>query len=438
MGDPPPVIETLDLFVSNTNYNNISSNMQSLHEMQVLADRYINDPQQEDPVWLHAKMDGETGERRALVRSITVQYKHPWFGAGEATTNIPLTLTVVREPYWERTTARDLPDAAPAAAAVVVYDYTAAGDAVSAHNIVGDVGARIRYWAMWGTTALRYYWMGIRSANKHANLANFVDTWECEDGYNFTDATDTVDATASGGDAVVVSESGVDWDDGNFHPVLYLLLDNVSANEEDNLGNYLWMLRTQLSAGSSTWEVKLRFSYDRTTQEPDRWIEKDIVEVSDTVWQFLEMGVAPIGLRNIHAIINSDYAFTEESDFRVDIYARRTSGTANLEVDCLCPIPVDEGFCKIVADNTPTDGTVVFGQAPEGAIDSISYSVSTTVYAHNEVDSNNFILPPGDGRIYVIYATGKTSGHSISDTVTFNNGDVGKYYERWLSLRGSE
>ena len=86
MGDPLPVLERLRLLLSNTSHDNIAANMQSLHEMQVLANRYMNDPTQEEPVWLHSQLDGETGERRALVRNITIQYRPSWFGAGETIT----------------------------------------------------------------------------------------------------------------------------------------------------------------------------------------------------------------------------------------------------------------------------------------------------------------------------------------------------------------
>jgi hypothetical protein len=36
--------------------------MQALHDMQVFADQYINDPTEDTPVWLHAKLDNETGD----------------------------------------------------------------------------------------------------------------------------------------------------------------------------------------------------------------------------------------------------------------------------------------------------------------------------------------------------------------------------------------
>lgn len=130
MGDPPPINESIHLLLAHSSHDNIATSVQSLHEMQVLAERYVNDLTQDTPVWLHAKMANETGERRALVYSITVQYKTSWFGPQATAEDIPLVMTVVRGPYWENTTVRNLPDATPAAAACVVYDYTAAGDVV--------------------------------------------------------------------------------------------------------------------------------------------------------------------------------------------------------------------------------------------------------------------------------------------------------------------
>jgi hypothetical protein len=445
MGDPPPVIETLDLFVSNTNYNNISSNMQSLHEMQVLADRYINDPQQEEPVWLHAKMDGETGERRALVRSITVQYKHPWFGAGEATTNIPLTLTVVREPYWESTSVRNLPDAAPSAAACVVYDYTAAGDAVSAHNIVGDVGARLRYFTLQDNAAdgTSRFWMGFRSANKHGanGISNFITTWECEDGTNNaseTGITDEVDATASGGNMVEVTENLLNWDAGTFLVVLKIDLNDVTANEEDQFGNFLWLLRAKVDSG--TWEVRLHY-YWRLTAGGVRIdpVIKDAVEITNTNWANYEMGIHPISGRDIHAITEGDITKDNEGAFTVAIYARRTSGTGDLNVDCLIPIPIDEGSAKLSWTDAGSQ-TFILAQSPEG-IYATAIGSSSILEVGRAIDSiNNFVLPVGDGRIYCVYErwTGVLSISGITDVVTFNPADVGRYYERWLSLRGSE
>ena len=141
--------------------------------------------------------------------------------------------------------------------------------------------------------------------------------------------------------------------------------------------------------------------------------------------------------KNIHAIINSDVLKTHSSNFRVYIYARRTSGSGNLYVDCVIPIPVDEGFCKIEYFSGSANKSS--GQSPEGDYSTINWSLAGTsisllVPGHRSVE--NFILPPGDGRIYCVYE--RPGESDITDAIIFNDGDIGRDYERWLSLRGSE
>ena len=437
MGDPAPIGESIHLRLKQANQNTLATSMQSLHEMQVLADRYINDPTQETPVWLHAKMANETGERRALVYSISVQYKSSWFGPEATAEDIPLVLNVVRGPYWENTTARNLPDAAPSAAACVVYDYTAAGDAVGAHDIVGDAGARLRFLELINASKdLNTFWMGIRSADKHGatGVTNFAPVWELEDGTNQTDAADVEDAWASDGYNVTVTESGVDWDDGSFHDVCGTSVSiAASGNEADQMGNFLWLLRGH-ATGDDVWEVRLVFFLGRT----DNIIYKDIIEISNSDWLYHEMAISPISLYNFQTILDADYDTDNIGDTFVMIEARRTTDSAGtLKLDCLCLIPVDEGFCKITTPGFALTVSDMFGQSPKGEVEVLRRDYTDdAVLGWGTIDSiENFILPPGDGRIFCVY-----SGNPdvLADTMTFNDGDTGKYYERWLSLRGSE
>jgi hypothetical protein len=380
-------------------------------------------------------MDGETGERRALVRSIEIQYKPEWFGAGKSTLNIPLALVIEREPYWENPTAVSLPATSPSAAACVVYDHTSG----VSQDIVGDVGARIRYFELLTSPNdfVNTIWMGIRSANKHGatGISNFVNIWECEDGVNKPDATDTVDSTASGGNRVTVAESTVDWDDGDFHPCLFWKLQDVTANPGDQFGKFLWMLRAKCTAG--TWEIRLGFSLGITVHQmsPPRDIQKDIVEVN-TSWNFYEMGVMPISLRNIQAITSTDRATSAENYYLVTIWARRTSGTGDLHLDCSCPVPVDEGFIKIQGPSQFYDETIMIGHAPQGIKQALGFTSPLYSQPYELKSLENFILPLGDGRIYCIYS--HSTAHDITAPIFFNPSNVGKYYERWLSLRGSE
>jgi hypothetical protein len=302
-------------------------------------------------------------------------------------------------------------------------------------------GFRVQYFELKPGTGdtMNTYWMGIRSANKHGatGISNFENIWECEDGTNHNGTDATGDSSASNS-AYVFNNGSVNWDDGDFHILMELLLSNVSANADDNLGKYLWLLRAKLSAGSTTWEVKLRFSYNNTgVEQTSGYVDKDPVEISTISWSFFEMGAMPIGMRDIHSILGGDFALSNEEDFRVDIYARRTSGTAALRCDCLCPIPVDEGFCKVDAPDAGSTDRTVFGFSPEGSGDLLVHtSTSTIVSSAGSIDPTNFVLPPGDGRIVIAYAD--DSETVIDNTIIINDGDVGRYFERWLSLRGSE
>jgi hypothetical protein len=375
------------------------------------------------------------------VHSIGVQYGASWFGPDATALDIPLTIIVLRGPYWENTTVRNLPDSGTLTAACVVYDYTAAGDVVGAHDIVGDVGARIRLldiYSVVGDNSLTDYWLGIRSANKRGatGISNFVNIWECEDGTNDTDATDTVDTNASGGNNVTVSESSRDWDKstngGVFYRCLDLRLDNVTANPGDNFGNYLWLL---LAKTTATWEVKLRFSY---SDRGYNYIETPIIEISETTpFTFFEMGTMPIGLRDVHSITSTDIAKSFDDSFTIGIFARRTNGSADLLLDCLIPLPIDEGFAKLESNTGNLDESVWIGRSPEGIMKGV-FDISTSSEfnaVYYVTGDNNFHLPPGDGRIYCVFWS---PNGDINNSIIFNDADNGKYYERWLSLRGSE
>ena len=429
-GDPEPVVETIHMRLKDNSQDAIATDMQALHFMQVQADAYINDPTVDNPVWLHAKMDNETGERRAVVYRIEVQYGASWYGDEATSLDIPVTLSVTRGPYWESTTARDLPTDTGATGMVYVYDYTASGASVDAHDIVGDVGARLRYFEIDPLTGYRgIFWMGTRTAAKHGTLANFVPTWELEDGTNDTDATDTVDATASDGNKVVVAESGLDWDN-TWHRALRIELGDVTANEADNLGMFLWLLRAKVTSG--TWEVQIRFGNSQSIT----MATGNTVELTNSSWGIGEMGISTIPNSNVKSILSGDMAMTRADGYTIALYAQRTAGSGNLELDCLAAVPVDTSFIKIEHDDPESENPVVFGQSPTAIWDGF-LSESSIEVVQARISDDHFSLPVGDGRIYFVSSTDLTT-HAASATTSLNPSDAGKYYERWLSLRGTE
>ncbi|MEE9466394.1 MAG: hypothetical protein V3W14_12575, partial [Candidatus Neomarinimicrobiota bacterium] len=108
-----------------------------------------------------------------------------------------------------------------------------------------------------------------------------------------------------------------------------------------------------------------------------------------------------------------------------------------LYLDCLIPLPIDEGFLNFSTTQGGTTYTNYIGWSPEGGIQGRTANSTPQNAAWIKIQSeNNFNLPPGDGRIYCVSEF--TGADNITYTTILNNGDSGRYYERWLSLRGSE
>lgn len=436
--DPPPVVERVDLVCHATSDDNLAAHLQALDDMRMRADRYIRDRTEEDAVWLHVKMDGETGERRALVRRIDMEWLSPEVDIKgyPADHSANVRLAIERAPWWERNQARSMADGSEQAGASIVYDPTGGG---SPHDIVGDVPARIRRLTVRSdATGAPLYglWMGMRSAPKHGTLANFINIWELEvaGATPGTDAARATDATASpggGGDTKVTVTPGTE----TWEKRWTIELQDVTANEQDNFGDFLWLLRYKLSEGSSKWEVQLRFGYSGMAD--DDFVRGPIKEVSNSSWYYVLGGRHPVPIRDFHAITLSDYGDATDKTFAIQIWARRTSGEANLDLDCLCPLPIDEGWLKCWGFDIPaaTDGFWVFGESPEGGVQALAYSSGSFTHIAS-LAAHNFRLPVGDCRIICIYA-GPTD-HSISTGIYIMPAGGFDYYERWANLRGSE
>ena len=446
---PPYVTETIPVMLRAVTYDAYAAYMQILVAHQKRAAEYWVNSQQAVPVWLNCKADGESGERRALVKAIHFEFR-PWIQElyQECGTTVPPeqlfgTMLVERHPYWEDPTPWTFTNATPAAAASVVYDYLIEPG--------GDVPCRINALAVRSATAaitLGRFWMGIRSATLHGadGVTNFKAVWECEDGSLFPevaiDPAPEVNLASPGGGSgsqilVTPVGGGPDWDDGAFHPVVSLSLASAgyaAAEFEDGFGRFLWLLRVKCSAGE--WEVKTSAGYVAVvTTLP----YSDPASVTNTSWDYKEVGIWTFGGRNRQAIETAQIV-TSKDVSQIHIFARRISGVGTLSLDCLCPIPVDEGFLKITDANVTTAYDVWFGQGPkedtqvittqDAADDLISY---ITPY---EVET--FRFPPGANRIICVYA--RDTSTVLTDGIEFGDPSVGAsaYTERWTALRGAE
>ena len=440
---PPYTTEVIPVIIRNTTVDGVATDLQLFHFLQKQAAEYWVDKTAITPVWFYCQVNNETSPRNALVKSLAIEFRP---GLGDlyecnVLDGVLGQVIIVRHPDWEMaggwdgpTFFRSLPEVALATGVSRAYDYTAAGSGIGARDVTGDVGARIsRFTCTSGAAdALSRLWMGMRSANKHGTLANFILFWECENaGATLgTDAARAADATANpggGGNTKVTITPGT----ATWAKRLTIELDDVTANESDNFGEFLWLLRAKVSAG--TWEVQVRYAY--SAMDDDDFVLGDIIELENTSWDIFETDVQVVPLRDLHVLTLADRADSFDDTFAIQIWARRTDGAGTLDLDCLMPLPIDEGWSKM---SWSTTGTVIatFGMSPEDTMYGVADTAGVAFEDIMTIEHDGFYLPPGDGRMIIIIARETTS--DITDTLQINGADWGKYAERWLSLRGAE
>jgi len=315
------------------------------------------------------------------------------------------------------------------------------------HDIVGDVPARINGLAIRkGDAGAGVYiyrvWMGIRSANKHgaAGVTSFVPIWECEDGTFGGDVSEDAASDQNGaspgsgsGSFLLVDEDGgnTSWDDGDFHTAVYLSLSQVGyTTASDAYGRFMWLLRAKVSAG--TWQVRMRTGYNTARNYFDP------VEISGTSWDYLYLGICTVPPRNVQAIDTAAMAVAGDINTNVWLEAKVTSGAGDLSLDCICTIPIDEGFLHIWDGMVDTSIDLTFGQGPMGSTQVIDVAGGPAAADVSPFEAEGFCVPPGDGRIIAVYARETTS--DLTDQIEFADPTniASAYTERWTGLRGAE
>lgn len=438
------VQETFTAQIKQTTHDLLITELQKLDDVIAWVDTYRYDETYETPSWLHASMDAETGERRAWIRSITYEpLTDPLAVAGYAARNSGKFRVTIERGDWERDSHRDLPYGNPSAAASILYDYTAAGVAVGAHDVAGDIPARLvfEFTCASSDVTIDKIWCGIRSDNKlgaSGDATNFANIWECEDGSNVgagpTVADDAVTEvnTASPGGGSGAYVHGTPSADDTWEKYFHIRLGDVTANYTDNFGAFTWLLRGKIEAGS-TYEVQLRWGY--TTMADADFVRGPIVEMTNTNWEYIDLGYHSLPMRDRQVLPPG--AGSDEQYACIQVWAQRTVSGDDEKIlfDCLCPIPVDEGFLFASGLGLTQNSDCWFGEGPQGRVAAIAYS-SASAHKSPEFDSHNFRLPPGDGRMVIVYARSDQS--VFTDLIAISEADSGEYYERWLCLRGSE
>jgi hypothetical protein len=330
-------------------------------------------------------------------------------------------LALERNPYWEDTSSSSANPSSVSNEVAGLFDY-------SGTDIVGDVPARIAR-CSWAADPVLRVWLGIKSENKVDDPSEFYPIWELNDGTTGTDASSDADATASSGSRITIANGGTAADSERVSINLNQVTSATLSEAPNQFGTMQWLLRTKVTAG--TWRVYLRYGY--TYMDDDDFIFGRKVDITNTDWDMIEMDVQTIPTRSLRA---PEVATLRDQYVEIQVWAEQTSGTGDLYLDCLCPIPVDEGYLFF---NVPVQGTtgtpfVYWGEAPDGTTaalvwNQVGFTNINEILTYSE---HNFRLPPGDGRVVAAWARETTS--DVTDDF-----DVGfTFYERWSALRGSE
>ena len=317
---------------------------------------------------------------------------------------------------------------------------------LAAHDIVGDVPARIGALTMQSANDLHRLWMGIRSASLHGatGVTGFIPVWECEDGVLNIDGSIYLDSAggaseanlaspgAGSGDFVVVdpgfASSTWDWDAAYIN-VQTLSSANVGyTTYTDSYGRFLWLLRAKVTSG--TWSIYLRDGYSiaKNYHEPKT--------IDSTAWNYFEVAINTLPLCDQQGV-----SLTSVSQiFFIYIYAKRLTGSGDLKLDCFCPVPIDGGFCKVEDGYMDSTRYTVLGEGPHEHYQVLTLNNDATDWGRdiNIFEWENFHLPPGDGRLVCVYAD--TTETVLTDTIEFADAALSPsvYTERWTSLRGAE
>jgi hypothetical protein len=387
------------------------------------ARKWNSDPLRYSSTWLRwgAKDETTSGYKRALIFegsmsfvSPSGQNVSPFMQAGQVRINIRVT----RHPFYEND---------------VIQSDTSGGGLTIGHKYIptaftiGTAPARIIRMALDNTSAsgsLDNFWAGIR--NNVYGASSFTPVWEAEAGTNGTDAADVVDAAASGGNRVDITPGTTTlvqrWSQ---------VLSTASGSSDPAInkqyaGRYLVLGRFQLSAGSSTWGIQLRYGYTLNAGAGQIPCEK--VYFTDTSWRLIELGEVIFPITSNRAKDFTALGYKESilfSQSALFLWAERISGAANLRFDAIVLIPSE----SIVIAKSVGVGIADFVYIDTAENDVVEAYVDDGNSAN--ISTRNVYWPGGaDGGVMVMAAERATE-HLLSDTmrVTLN------IVPRWLSYR---
>lgn len=415
---PSSVPEALLHRIDADDHDDLAAVVQSVNEFMRQAGDFIEDPTDDNPVFLRTQLTDESNPYQALIQAGLMEPDASFFGCPvDEWAYLPeATLELTRNPFWEPTSSTSF-NASGMDAGGDTHDY-------GGTPIPGDVPGRVSELIIieengGDVVELNEFWIGFRT-NRFGTRGNFVPEWPLEDASTLSNNT-----TAPG---AYIRWTPTGAADETMKQRAIIAIEDVTSDYADQRGRFLVLLRA-LSTGTRTFRVQMATGL----LEGDIWDTKPRVVIDKGDYYFYPLGEIsfPIASRLIE--ISESAAMRAQS---IQISAEvGDAGTGNLDMERLVLIPINEGFAhfkglKAIEDVsdvaylvTQIDGAI---SAEIQKIDGVPKTVDYPVY-----DDNNWAIPPGAGLI--VFAAQGVAESRLTDTVRVTV----EYLERWLTLGGA-
>lgn len=370
--------ETVELVAVDTAAN-IRTAVKSLHRLLDEARKFLGRPTTPTAVTLVYASEGETTKQAVVVDGVLETLGNEGFmGPLLHVGGLRFRLALKRFDYWEALTHTD--------ALAAGTEYTQWVTKIAVGNAAGDIDQRIKKLQLVyssGAETITKLWAGIRPLNQGS--ANYTVAHQAEDASNLTDASDVVDAAASGGNAVEITFAT----DATLVNRLYALL--TGAYDADYEGEYMLLMRAKANATTTEVRIQLRAGQYLIADQ----ILGELYISGDDSYKIYEMGRLTI----------PQYG-TQFSGFPLlNLFAERLSVAGSIRIDGFVLMPVQHMLFAEPSIHSGDDNLTVYTDE------------NNLVYAYNRFASVNRQRPfqtfnwayPPEGGVLVIAANGAFS-----------------------------
>jgi len=417
------VQEVFTFRIKGSSSDNLATQVQALDTKIRQVNDWLKNPGVERyQVWLRVKMNNETLERQAMVKSIRGTAIAVQALEAQLDSDVEdYQVAIERTPWWED------PYAYPTTTAKTNIN-SIGGLATLSETIRGDVPARLAKVSLTPPDAvspMSDYWLGWKT-NRFGVAANFQPVWSIGDSGLplIADTAQVADGTAYGTNKLQCTfASGA-----TFLARCINQLGGSTGVDADQRGSYTVLLRAKMSDASvARVRIEAGFAPGITLYNP---VIRSRQVVSGTAWRLYEVGNVSIPPTRI-------YATHTLTNFAIQLDAERLSGAGYLDVDCFILIPVDDGMVKLSAPIgvTTTGKSINVFQRVTDDLGALFEEGGNVLYSVIVKPTGKWALPAyDDSPVLVVAAQDVTAGSVKGKLVNMSY----TYIPRWRTLRGNE